>query len=612
VIVRSAAGRPIDEPTRRGLVRHFEVTRASGGGWGLHPESHDQVFVTTLVYVALRLLGVDRDDTLAKDARGWLREGSAGALANPTWGKFWLAALDLYEWSGVTPCPPELFLLPRALPFHPARYYCHTRAIYLAMAYLYGRRFRADLGAMRALLRDELYGVPYTTIDFAAHREDLAASDVVARPRALLRGIRRALAGWERVCPAALRRRALARCFDLVVAEQRASAYYGLSPVNGLLNCLALLASDPGHPELEPSLHGLEAWRWQDEHEGVRYAGARSNAWDTAFAMRALLAAPEVAARATAALRRAGTFLRESQMTADIPHGYADHRDPALGGWCFSDGAHRWPVSDCTAEAVVALLGADEASGPGLERAERLSAARLGDAVAFILSRQNADGGFATYERRRGPAWLDALNPSEMFRDCMTERSYVECTGSAIAALARARAADHSLATQALARAIERGVRFLRGAQRGDGSVPGFWGINFTYGIFHFVKGLRGAGAAPDDPALTRAAGWLVTHQRADGGWGEHHTSCLENRYVEHAQSQAVMTAWALLALIEVLGPEVEPVRRGIAWLIARQEPGGGWPAEAVNGVFFGSAMLDYRLYRHYFPLWALARFTRG
>jgi len=414
------------------------------------------------------------------------------------------------------------------------------------------------------------------------------------------------------VCPAALRRRALARCFDLVVAEQRASAYHGLSPVNGLLNCLALFACDPGHPELGPSLDGVEAWRWQDEREGVRYAGARSNAWDTAFAMRALLAAPEVAARATAALGRAGTFLRDTQMTAELPHGEAEHRDRALGGWCFSDGAHRWPVSDCTAEAVVALLDADEASGPGLERAERLSAARLGDAVAFILSRQNADGGFATYERRRGPAWLDGLNPSEMFRDCMTERSYVECTGSAIAALARARAADRSLATPSLARAIERAVRFLRGTQRGDGSVPGFWGINFTYGIFHFVKGLRGAGAAPGDPALARAAGWLVSHQRADGGWGEHHTSCLQNRYVEHAQSQAVMTAWALLALIDVLGPEVEPVRRGIAWLIARQEPGGGWPAEAVNGVFFGSAMLDYRLYRHYFPLWALARFTRG
>jgi lanosterol synthase len=72
------------------------------------------------------------------------------------------------------------------------------------------------------------------------------------------------------------------------------------------------------------------------------------------------------------------------------------------------------------------------------------------------------------------------------------------------------------------------------------------------------------------------------------------------------------MTAWALLALMEVPGPDAEPVRRGIAWLIARQADAGGWPPEAVNGVFFGSAMLDYRLYRSYFPAWALARYTRA
>jgi squalene cyclase len=38
------------------------------------------------------------------------------------------------------------------------------------------------------------------------------------------------------------------------------------------------------------------------------------------------------------------------------------------------------------------------------------------------------------------------------------------------------------------------------------------------------------------------------------------------------------------------------------------QTPEGSWPQEAVNGVFFGTAMLDYRLYRSYFPAWALAR----
>jgi len=35
----------------------------------------------------------------------------------------------------------------------------------------------------------------------------------------------------------------------------------------------------------------------------------------------------------------------------------------------------------------------------------------------------------------------------------------------------------------------------------------------------------------------------------------------------------------------------------------------GDWPRDSVNGVFFGTAMLDYRLYNTYFPTWALARF---
>jgi len=68
------------------------------------------------------------------------------------------------------------------------------------------------------------------------------------------------------------------------------------------------------------------------------------------------------------------------------------------------------------------------------------------------------------------------------------------------------------------------------------------------------------------------------------------------------------MTSWALLALMDVVGPSARAVERGVAWLAARQDADGSWPPEAVNGVFFGSGMLDYRLYRAYFPAWALAR----
>ncbi len=267
-------------------------------------------------------------------------------------------------------------------------------------------------------------------------------------------------------------------------------------------------------------------------------------------------------------------------------------------------------MSDCTAEAVSALLVVQQCDALAAPAGERIAPERLMTAAEFILARQNADGGFATYERRRGSAWLERLNPSEMFGRCMTERSYVECTASAIGALARLRTAVPGLASPRLAHAIARAVEFLRGAQRPDGSVPGFWGINFTYGAFHFVEGLRAAGVDAGDPALTRAAAWLVAQQRADGGWGEHHAGCRDDRYVEHPESQPVMTAWALLALLEVLGPHAEPVRRGIEWLVSHQRPDGGWPAGAVNGVFFGSAMLDYRLYPIYFPTWALARWA--
>ena len=161
----------------------------------------------------------------------------------------------------------------------------------------------------------------------------------------------------------------------------------------------------------------------------------------------------------------------------------------------------------------------------------------------------------------------------------MTERSYVECTGSAIAALAAFRAAHAPAPLDGpIGRAIDAGVRFLRAAQQPDGGYAGFWGINFTYAAFHAVRGLRAAGVPADDPGLARAADWLVRVQRADGGWGEHYSGCVTDRYVEHPESQVVMTSWALLALMDVVGARAEAVQRGVAWLAAASRADGSWP----------------------------------
>ena len=121
-------------------------------------------------------------------------------------------------------------------------------------------------------------------------------------------------------------------------------------------------------------------------------------------------------------LRRAHLYLVNAQMQEELPDLARQDRDPIHGGWCFSDGRHRWPVSDCTAEALTAILEIETV--PDLvPTADRLHVGRVARGLEFVLARHNPDGGFSTYERIRGPAWLDRWNPSEMFRDCMTEHS---------------------------------------------------------------------------------------------------------------------------------------------------------------------------------------------
>ena len=44
----------------------------------------------------------------------------------------------------------------------------------------------------------------------------------------------------------------------------------------------------------------------------------------------------------------------------------------------------------------------------------RIPDERLFDAVHILLSYQNTDGGWATYENNRGYGWYEWLNPSEV------------------------------------------------------------------------------------------------------------------------------------------------------------------------------------------------------
>ncbi len=598
-LLHHVIGHPMDEGRRRRVLRSFEHTQLEGGVWGMHEHAQPSLFVTTLVYVAARTLGLESDDPMLSRAKEFIR--SEDILRIPSWGKFWLAVLNLYEWQGVNAILPELWALPRWIPLHPSNWYCHTRLIYMAMSSIYAKQFQIPASPLIFSLRDELYPHGFKQADFVGSRTSLREGDLFAAPSIWLKFGYRLARLFERFHRASLRKRCEDAILDQIKWELRTTNHTSISPVSGILNILARWLHDPNDVDSADALAKLNDWIWEDEENGARVCGARSASWDTGFALQALATLPKTIA-VRKALSRGTEFLMQERIDHSFEGFREAYRSDPMGGWCFAGGWHGWPVSDCTAEAVAGLIAANgrEAHRPVLV-----------DALGFILRSQNRDGGFGSYESRRSLFGLEWLNPAEMFGDSMTEHSFVECTASCLAALAACRDQFPEIANAAADRSIERADDWLRQSQEIDGAWRGVWGVQFIYGTMFGIRGLVMAGACPGDAALRSACRWLLDRQRHDGGWGEHHSGCLTGKYVEHDESQVIQTAWALMGLLEAGEPDWAAITRGAQFLLDTQDAEGAWPKQDMAGVFFRTALLDYVLYRQYFPLHALGLYQQ-
>jgi cycloartenol synthase len=119
-------------------------------------------------------------------------------------------------------------------------------------------------------------------------------------------------------------------------------------------------------------------------------------------------------------------------------------------------------------KAALALADLDPAAV-----GEPLPEASFCAAVNVILSYQNSNGGWPTYELMRSFEALELINPAETFGGIMVDYSYVECSSACMTALAafRARYPEHRRAE--IAAALERGRKFVESIQRKDGSWCG-------------------------------------------------------------------------------------------------------------------------------------------
>jgi lanosterol synthase len=615
VIASYVTETPFPPPHQALMKRYFYNHQNDDGGWGLHVEGNSTLFGTVLQYVALRLLGETPDRTDLTKAREWI-ERQGGAVGIPAWGKFYLSVLGVYEWEGNNTLMPEMWLLPRFLPMHPWRYWCHCRMVYLPMAYCYGKKVTGPMTALVKALREELYVQDYASIDWKKARSTIATPDSYYPQSTLLKFVNVLLDGCERLHLRSLREKALAFIQEYIDAEDAQTDYVDIGPVNQVINSLCVWhAYGQNSPQFKKHVERWSDYLWVAE-DGMKMSGYNgSQLWDTGFAAQAIVENgmeqyfPEV-------IRKAYCFIDQSQVRENVADRERFFRHISKGGWPFSTRDHGWPISDCTALGLHASLLVHR-SGV-LDRGNRIASIapeRLQAAVDVILSLQNADDGWATYENTRGPAWLERLNPSEIFGGIMIDYSYPECTSSCIQALLLFEEEEPEYRRQEIDQAIRRGTRFLRSRQRADGSWFGSWGVCFTYGTWFGVEALAAvrettdAAGTDQDPHIKKACQFLLSKQNEDGGWGESFESCVQKRYIPHARSQIVNTCWALLSLMAADHPDAAPIENGIRFLLGRQEDNGGWPQESIAGVFNHNCMINYAAYRNIFPIWTLGRY---
>lgn len=580
------------------------------GGWGLHFAGPSTVFGTAANYVVCRLLGMDAEHSVMIRARAKLHS-LGGATGIPSWGKLWLSVLNVYDWQGLNPVPPELWALPDWIPIHPWRWWIHTRQVYIPMSYLWAKKFSTPLNPLLESLRLELYVEPYDSIHWPSQRNNVAKIDIYSPHSKFLDVLNKCLSVYEScggIPP--LTRAGTKRAYELLVMEDENTGYQCLGPVNKMLNYICRWLEEGADSEaMKLHREKLKDFVWMSQ-EGMMMCGTNgSQLWDTSFIAQAMVDSGLVEEEANkTSCTRILEWLDDCQIRDNPKHYEEAYRFSTKGAWPFSTKEQSYTVSDCTAEGMKATIMLQ--NDAGLD--ERISIERLRDSVDLLLSMQNPSGGFASYETINAPHRIELLNPAEVFGDIMREYDYPECTTSVVTALLKFKKIDGQYRRGDIEKCVSGAVKYILKAQKPDGSWFGSWAVCHTYATFFALESLALDGQIYEtSEPVRKACHFLLERQKKDGGWGEKFESCVLGEYIQADSSLVVQTSWVVIALLHAQYPHPEPIKRAIRLIMDRQKPDGRWEDEDIVGVFNRNCSITYALYPFSFSVWALGKAHR-
>ena len=576
----------VDPVLQEKCVQHIRRRQLSNGGWSIYEGGPCEINASVKAYFALKLAGHQPNSPWMKEARAAvLRLG--GIPQMNTYAKLYLALLGQYPWKYLPAIPVETVLFPDWLFFNLYEMSSWSRAMLMPLAII--NHFKPTRQLPAEMQLHELYPVGTEQQDFSLPRDER-------------------LFTWRNfflTCDAGLkflhklqwkpcRRMALAKA-EAWMVERMGEGSDGLAAVfPAMLNsiiALKTLGYGENNSLLQKAIRDFEGL-FVDDPEDFRIQPCLSPVWDTAINIVAL--GESGLDPSHPALVKAAKWLeaKEVRFRGDWakknPH-------PEASGWAFEFNNIYYPDTDDTMMVLMALR---------LVKPENNETFKVlfDRALRWLLSFQCNNGGWAAFDKEVTQSWLEDVPFAD--HNAILDPTCSDLTGRTLELLGY-------IGYDRDSRLVRRALHYLQTTQEEDGSWYGRWGVNYIYGVWQVLRGLRAIGADMKQDWIVRARDWLESCQNEDGGWGETCASYDDPSLKGKGISTASQSAWAIMGLCACGDLDRRSIQRGIAWLLRDQNRDGSWSESQITGTGFPKVFyLKYDMYRNNWPLLALATYA--
>ncbi|MEP7015281.1 MAG: squalene--hopene cyclase [Verrucomicrobiota bacterium] len=576
----------VDEQMQQRCVRHILKRQLPEGGWNIYQGGPSEINASVKAYFALKLAGYSADLPFMQEARAnILRLGGIPKLN--TFSKLYLALLGQFPWKYLPTIPVEMVLLPSWAPFHIYKMSSWSRAMLIPLAIINHFKPTRRLPGLKQL--HELYPLGTEHKDFTLPRDErfLTWRNFFLRTDEVLKFIGRLLSS-------PLRKIALEEAERWMV-ERIGEGSDGLATVYpAMLNsiiALRTLGYAKNHPLFAKAKKDF-AGLFVDDPEDFRIQPCLSPVWDTAINMIAL--AESGLPSNHPALEKASDWLLEKEVrirgdwTRNNPH-------PGASGWAFEYNNVYYPDTDDTAMVLMALRLVQSKDPQPL-------AATFARALPWQLSFQCRDGGWAAFDKDVTTQWLEDMPFAD--HNAILDPTCSDLTARTLELFGYINFDRKHFA-------VQHALRYLIKTQEDDGSWYGRWGVNYIYGTWQVLRGLRAIGQDMTQDWILRGRDWLESCQNEDGGWGETCASYDNPQLKGRGESTASQTAWAVMGLCACGDLDRRSIQRGLRFLLNSQKSDGAWDEPQTTGTGFPKVFyLKYDMYRQNFPLLALATYV--